>query len=311
MKLKLLFGLGAVAALAALGIVDPGAARPGGVAVAPETPPQRLTRWPMLESWLAGSRIGWRAKTGEPRLPERQLVVRGRSLFGLYCVQCHGAEGRGDGPRAPVFHPAPRNLRSGIFKYRSTPAGDPPTRADLFRTISNGLRGTGMAAFADLPEKDRWALVEYVRTLSPVFAAPPAKPLARPPAPSDLGSSARIARGQASFARLGCGSCHGNDGAGDGPAAASLRLSGHPPRNFRSEPLRTGNDPDMVYRTLLTGLEGTPMPAHPGTPPDELWDLTAYVLSLADKETPGRTAAAQQGQARHAVVQGCGCQARR
>jgi mono/diheme cytochrome c family protein len=168
-----------------------------------------------------------------------------------------------------------------------------------------------MAAFADLPEKDRWALVEYVRTLSPVFAAPPAKPLARPPAPSDLGSSARIARGQASFARLGCGSCHGNDGAGDGPAAASLRLSGHPPRNFRSEPLRTGNDPDMVYRTLLTGLEGTPMPAHPGTPPDELWDLTAYVLSLADKETPGRTAAAQQGQARHAVVQGCGCQARR
>lgn len=311
MNLKMLFGLGALAAFGGLGLLGtPGAARPGDAPIKSEPPPQRLTHWPRLQAWLSGSRIDWKPRTAEPRVAAAQLASRGKALYGLYCVQCHGSSGRGDGPRAPVFHPPPRDLTSGVFRYRSTPAGEPPTRADLFRTISDGLRGTGMAAFADLPERDRWALVEYVRTLSPVFAAP-SKPLPRPSPPADLAAPARVARGHAAFAKLGCVSCHGENGAGDGPAAAGLRQQGHAPRDFHTQPLRTGNDPDMVYRTLQTGLEGTPMPAYAGTSPDQQWDLVAYVLSLEEKEKSGPATAAQQGQARHAVIDGCGCQARR
>ncbi len=67
----------------------------------------------------------------------------------------------------------------------------------------------------------------------------------------------------------------------------------------------------MVYRTLSTGLEGTPMAAYATTPASVRWDLVAYVLSLESQEKSGRNTAMQQGQARHAVVDGCGCQAHR
>ena len=51
----------------------------------------------------------------------------------------------------------------------------------------SGLRGTGMLPFADLPEEDRWALVSYVRSLSPIFAEREmAGPLQLAEAPDDI-----------------------------------------------------------------------------------------------------------------------------
>jgi mono/diheme cytochrome c family protein len=95
----------------------------------------------------------------EVMTPRPQLVARGRDLFRKDCVSCHGEEGRGDGPAAMTLTPRPRNLTSqaGWTKgYRIT---------DLYRTITGGVQGTGMAAFDYLTPPDRMALVHYVRSL--------------------------------------------------------------------------------------------------------------------------------------------------
>jgi len=264
-----------------------------------------------------------RSPTMQPVYSHKALAGYGGKVFAMYCVNCHGKGGKGDGPRAPVFEPRPRDLTRGAFKFRSTPSGEFPTRVDLFRTITGGLQGTGMPAFADLPEVDRWALVEYVRGLSPEFAAAPEpQPIALLPVPADL--SERAARGKEIFRSAQCVSCHGERGTGDGPSAASLvDADGAHVRmpNFATRPFKYGTAPETIYRTLVTGLDGTPMPSYADSLTEEqLWDVVAYVDSLAgDRSSPRVTARdlvearafvrSQRQQASHALVGGCGCAA--
>jgi len=37
-------------------------------------------------------------------------IASGKEMFTQYCAACHGASGRGDGPAAPAFKKAPRDL---------------------------------------------------------------------------------------------------------------------------------------------------------------------------------------------------------
>jgi cytochrome c oxidase cbb3-type subunit 2 len=111
-----------------------------------------------------------------------------------------------------------------------------------------------------------------------------------------------VARGQAVYELLECGTCHGAEGRGDGPSAHSLGADawGNPqkPFNFTKGALKSGGAPQDVYRTFMTGLNGTAMPSYHDilAEPDgeyilngDAWALVAYVLSLrtgAGKGTP-------------------------
>ncbi|MBX3422813.1 MAG: cytochrome c [Pirellulaceae bacterium] len=89
--------------------------------------------------------------------------------FGLYrkhCVRCHGLTGDGRGAAARMLAPYPRDFRMGKFKFKSTPIGTKPTRADLARTLRQGIPGTSMPAFDLLKGEDIEALVDYVIYLS-------------------------------------------------------------------------------------------------------------------------------------------------
>jgi mono/diheme cytochrome c family protein len=285
--------------------------------------PAKIRSWPVMNAWMRGQAID-REPTMTPSYGEADLAQFGGRLYGIYCKNCHGAEGRGDGPRAPVFKPPPRDLTLGKYKFRSTPTGELPTSEDLFRTISGGLHGTGMPAFADLPELQRWALVAHLRTLSPKFARKrAADPVPVPAVPADL--SARVERGREVYARIKCITCHGEHGAGDGPQAAELTDDrGLPiePRNFTVQPFKYGETPTDIYRALVTGLDGTPMPSfETALKEDELWDVVAYVRTLIGDTTTAKVSARdieevrafvkeQRQQANHAVAGGCGCQAR-
>jgi mono/diheme cytochrome c family protein len=119
----------------------------------------------------------------EARRPARKLVEEGieslkldpetlktgGNLFRNYCQQCHGLTGDGYGPGALALKPLPRDYRSGKFKFLASPpekSGVKPRRADLYRTIANGLDGSAMPAFRALPAADIDALVSYVIHLS-------------------------------------------------------------------------------------------------------------------------------------------------
>jgi len=290
-----------------------------------QTAPTRLREWPRLEAWLAGGAAEWESSecsTGK----EVESVDAGKALFALYCSNCHGVTGKGDGPRSPMFDPAPRDLTHGRFKFRTTETGEPPTREDLFRTVSGGLRGTGMLPFADLPEEDRWALVSYVRSLSPIFAEHEmAGPLQLAQAPDDIDAARRVRRGRKAWSSLGCTSCHGESGRGDGPAAATLTDElGRPSRtpDFATRPFKRGNAPANLFAVLVTGLDGSPMPSYRDAAGDKkLWDVVAYMRTL-ESPAPGSVDArdlaeaqayirGQYAQAEHAVVGGCGCRAKK
>ncbi|MDZ4677057.1 MAG: c-type cytochrome [Oligoflexia bacterium] len=94
------------------------------------------------------------------RISTPDQIAKGKTLYAVQCATCHGANGQGDGAAAAALNPKPRDFTSGIWKF-----GASPTR--VFTTITKGSPGTGMAAYAGLSAEDRYALVHYVRSLSP------------------------------------------------------------------------------------------------------------------------------------------------
>lgn len=82
-------------------------------------------------------------------------LARGAALYQEQCAACHGAGGRGDGALAATLEPRPNNFHDrDRQRLRSIHA--------LYNTISLGVEGTAMPAFAKLDEADRWALAFHV-----------------------------------------------------------------------------------------------------------------------------------------------------
>lgn len=89
------------------------------------------------------------------RWPDR---AEGASLFAKTCVQCHGAEGRGNGPSGVGLDPKPSNFHDGERMTDISPF-------QAFNAIRMGVPGTGMAAWPDLSDQQAWALAFYVVSL--------------------------------------------------------------------------------------------------------------------------------------------------
>lgn len=210
------------------------------------------------------------------------LLERGKELYQRECAACHGAEGDGEGPGAYILSQRPRNLQLGVFKLRSTPTGQNPTDEDLFQSITRGIagpHGAMMPSFASLPEADRWALVAVVKDFGLIEA--PGEAITVPPRPA----TADLALGKQVYGRLECASCHGAEGAGDGPS--SLTLKDDQKRRIWATDLTDGRfkggaEPEEIYTRIHTGLSGSPMPAYGNkATAEELWALTEYVLSFS------------------------------
>lgn len=73
------------------------------------------------------------------------------ALYATHCAACHGAQGRGDGPAGKRLEPAPSNFHDRERMAQRSVYG-------LYNTITLGVAGTGMSAFGQLSEGDRWAL---------------------------------------------------------------------------------------------------------------------------------------------------------
>ena len=77
-------------------------------------------------------------------------IPLGARVFARRCAVCHGPDGRGNGPAAPSLIPRPRDFTLGLFKFKSTPHGQPPTDDDLKQIVASGLPASAMPYFRDL-----------------------------------------------------------------------------------------------------------------------------------------------------------------
>lgn len=92
-----------------------------------------------------------------PVASNAESIAAGKALWGTHCKSCHGAKGKGDGPKAAQLKTEP-----GDF---TLPATQSQTDGSLFYKTSEGR--DDMPKFkAKIPdEDDRWSLVNFIRTL--------------------------------------------------------------------------------------------------------------------------------------------------
>jgi mono/diheme cytochrome c family protein len=94
-----------------------------------------------------------------PVVADEVSLSRGRTLFTLNCVMCHGMNGEGNGQVAALLANKPANLTGIITQSKSDGA--------LFMTITNGVDGRMPPMVENLTVRDRWDVVNYIRTLKP------------------------------------------------------------------------------------------------------------------------------------------------
>jgi DMSO reductase family type II enzyme heme b subunit len=222
-------------------------------------------------------------------------VTLGKQVYEKRCTGCHGVGGKGDGPAAELLVPRPRDFTAGKYKIR-TLAGPLASDQDLLRIVTEGMPGTSMPAWRSLPEKERSAVVAYIKTFAESYKGAKLEPVA---VPKEVASSeASLRRGKKMFDAFECVKCHGQAGRGDPAPGSDLKDDwGHPirPANLHHPwTFRGGSERKDVVMRLLTGVAGTPMPAIADSVEDyrksdekdadvresSLWDLANYVRSL-------------------------------
>jgi mono/diheme cytochrome c family protein len=165
-----------------------------------------------------------------------------------------------------------------------------PTDKDLKRTISNGISGTAMPMFrGTLNDENLEAVIVYLKSFSREWkkAERHAEPVVLPGSPEWMKDPDRSREhsesGKALFA-VHCAACHGIEGKGDGPGAASLKDLWQfeiQPADLSAEHYKSGDRAEDLFRTISLGLDGTPMVGFMGVIDDiGRWDLVTYIRSL-------------------------------
>lgn len=162
-----------------------------------------------------------------PAWPGPADLGRGRVVYADRCASCHGSAGDGDGPAAAALRPRPSNLTEHQY-----------TDVRLAQALWNGVSGTSMPAWRDLPPADLTALVAVVKSFYE-YREEPALP------PDLVETGARVYEAN-------CVQCHGERGDGRGSAAAEMPMA---PTDFRQQQPSL----DRSLRALRNGVDGTPM----------------------------------------------------
>ena len=218
----------------------------------------------------------------------------GKQLYSKYCSQCHNDNGDGEGPAAVHLRPRPRNFTTGKFKIRTTPNGALPTHQDLVNIIRRGMPYTSMPAWPEFTDQEVSNIAHYITTFSSEFANAEnvPKPVELPSGPGSTSQSVEL--GKKLYEDTGCVRCHGTLGRGDGPSAPTLKDDwGHPIRAAdltQSWTFRGGSSREDIFRTMSTGLNGTPMPSFlEALTPEQRWAITDFIVSLSGTSGPGYT----------------------
>ncbi len=97
-----------------------------------------------------------------PFAAEADYLQRGAEVYAAFCIPCHGAGGRGDGPVTKRGYPPPPSL----FAENSMRMKD----GQIFHIITYG-QGNMSAHAAQLSPDDRWKIIFHIRSLQEKEAA--------------------------------------------------------------------------------------------------------------------------------------------
>jgi mono/diheme cytochrome c family protein len=106
--------------------------------------------------FLDTGKINGQVADGFPFAVDAKVINRGQQRYDIYCSECHGRIGDGNGMipargyrRPPSFH---------TEKLRTSPSGH------YFDVMTNGF-GAMPPYAAQVPVRDRWAIAAYIRAL--------------------------------------------------------------------------------------------------------------------------------------------------
>ncbi len=223
---------------------------------------------------------------------------RGKVLYKEYCSQCHGAEGKGDGPAAsglspkPAIHAnmpfeqLPMDYLYNVINHGGPSVGKSPTMpywgltigqqgvADVIAFLKTTFKGgsqvaaapgqTGPSGVCPQPRKTKRAPGEFRKMQNPL--------------PS---TSQNIQDGERLFQQtakpIACMNCHGAKGDGQGPMGAALAP---PPRNFTCGETMNDISDGQLFWIIKKGSPGTGMMAFSGMPDNQIWQLIHYIRTL-------------------------------
>ncbi|MFI0429163.1 c-type cytochrome [Mariniflexile sp. HMF6888] len=108
---------------------------------------------PIQDKWVAPK---YADKITNPLKGDINSVASGKKLYKVLCFVCHGPKGKGDGMGGTGLIPRPTDLTSEAVQSQTDGA--------IFWKITEGR--SPMAGYkTSIPEKKRWEIINYIRTL--------------------------------------------------------------------------------------------------------------------------------------------------
>ncbi len=217
-----------------------------------------------------------------------------QKMYDTYCLSCHGADLDGNGEVAELLEPYPRNFT----KYQFVIA-----YKDRFKnSLLNGVSGSAMPPWKGvLSTNEIDLLVDYIEMK--ILEKSPIQAYSRinvsMPSIGDPDDRLFLNKkdkdikmltlgdpvsGYEAFNKY-CVSCHGRLANGKGPNAKAL---GHAiPRNlinrhFLNQEHITN---ERLYKSILLGVAGGPMPAHDHLSDQVIFDLISYIRENIKEES--------------------------
>ncbi len=246
---------------------------------------------------------------GQPVGPK--TLNLGYTTYVEYCIQCHGVNGKGDGPSSKGLIPPPRDLTQGLYKFPWIAYGELPHDEDFHRIIRGGLKGTAMLPW-DISDDRLDAVTQYIKTFAPGTWEGEGKNLgSKLELPQDPFGEAKktdaIAKGKKVYhITAACTQCHRGYESKDAISAYNKEINGNPmaasdfaadlyqlkpqdgeynykilPPDFTYHELRSIYDMPTLVQRLMYGVTGSGMPGWKDVITDEeIWAVAYYVWDL-------------------------------
>jgi sulfur oxidation c-type cytochrome SoxX len=208
-------------------------------------------------------------------------ATEGARVYTTYCASCHGLDMKGRGDNYRLLDPYPRNLARPQFveSYKDRFPG----------SIAKGVEGTAMPPWEKvLSQEQIRAVTDFIVQRSRMEN--PDRKFVRIDAPlPKSGDTDRltekeivevdVTRGETAYLAH-CTGCHGKLANGKGPNAYTL--GNVYPRNLLNDQFMERDDltDDRLYRSIILGVPGTPMPSHSHLSDQAILDLIAYIRTL-------------------------------